>query len=302
MITYNHDRYIKEAINGILSQKTNYNYELIISNDCSPDDTDSVIKEIIRVHPEGKRIRYFNQKKNLGITPNFLFTLKEAKGKYIALCEGDDYWTDENKLQAQVDFLENNPTYSGSATQSIIIKEGKGATFENNLFSDNGKTTLTFKDFLGARPFHTASLVFRNNLPLQRFPNNILSADRFLYLLISSFGSINYSSSSTCVYRKNDTGISRRVTSKDLKKDLKMVKILYSLNNNIDKDLLYKFIHKTIINYSNKLFFKDFIRSYFMICFYNLKRGKTNKQELVSLVRNFASYLDSYRKGEKIYV
>ena len=104
MITYNHEKFIKEALESIFSQKTNFHYELIISNDCSTDNTDEVIKKIIDKNENGSLINYTNHHKNKGMIPNFLWSIQQAKGKYIALCEGDDYWTDPYKLQKQVDF------------------------------------------------------------------------------------------------------------------------------------------------------------------------------------------------------
>lgn len=108
MITYNHENYIKEAINGVLMQKTDFNVELIISNDCSPDGTDEVVREIIKTHPKGYTINYVNHKKNLGIMPNLLFTVAQCKGDYIAMCEGDDYWITPDKLQKQVEVFKTN--------------------------------------------------------------------------------------------------------------------------------------------------------------------------------------------------
>lgn len=111
MITYNHEKFIGEAIVGVLMQKTNFEYELIIANDCSPDKTDEIVNEYINTHPKGNRIRYFSHKQNLGMIPNFVFAMQQCQGKYIALCEGDDYWIDPYKLQKQVDFLEANADY-----------------------------------------------------------------------------------------------------------------------------------------------------------------------------------------------
>lgn len=111
MITYNHEQFIGEAIESILSQNFDTPLELIISNDRSPDDTDSIIKNIIQTHPKGNLIKYTLQPNNLGVSKNFFWSLSQAKGKYVALCEGDDSWTDPNKLQKQIDFLEANPTY-----------------------------------------------------------------------------------------------------------------------------------------------------------------------------------------------
>ena len=111
-ITYNHENFIRDAIEGFLMQQTNFDYEIIIANDCSPDNTDSFVKKYINNHPKGKLIKYFRHDKNIGVMPNFIFALKQCTGKYIALCEGDDYWTDPYKLQKQVDFLEANLDYT----------------------------------------------------------------------------------------------------------------------------------------------------------------------------------------------
>ena len=108
MITYGHEKYIEEAIRGVFLQKTNFPLELIISNDKSPDSTDEIIKNIIKSAPENISVNYIQHLENIGMLPNFISTLKMAEGKYIAVCEGDDYWTDENKLQKQIDFLEKN--------------------------------------------------------------------------------------------------------------------------------------------------------------------------------------------------
>ncbi|WP_428231307.1 glycosyltransferase [Flavobacterium sp.] len=108
MITYGHENYIREAIESILMQECDFDVELIISNDCSPDKTHLIIQDVLENHPRKSWIKYFNQDKNLGIMPNLFFALEQCTGKYIAMCEGDDYWITENKLQKQVDILEQN--------------------------------------------------------------------------------------------------------------------------------------------------------------------------------------------------
>ncbi|WP_165587211.1 glycosyltransferase [Flavobacterium sp. MEB061] len=123
MITYGHEKFIEEAINGVLMQECNFCVELIIVNDCSPDSTDDIIQNIIKKHPRGNWIKYISHKKNIGMMPNFVFALNEAKSKYIALCEGDDYWTDSLKLQKQVDFLCKNEDYGLIYTNANIFNQ-----------------------------------------------------------------------------------------------------------------------------------------------------------------------------------
>ncbi|MBP7508034.1 MAG: glycosyltransferase family 2 protein [Prolixibacteraceae bacterium] len=108
MITYKHEQYIRQAIEGVLMQVTDFGYDLIIADDCSPDKTPEIVNEIIRTHPKGSCIKYYRHSENLGMTKNGLFAFSKCTGKYIALCEGDDYWTDQMKkyksLQKQIQF------------------------------------------------------------------------------------------------------------------------------------------------------------------------------------------------------
>jgi glycosyltransferase involved in cell wall biosynthesis len=110
MIAYNHQTYIAQALDSILAQKTNFPFEIVIGDDNSTDDTGKICQEYAIRYP-GK-IRYHLREKNLGMMPNFITTLYECQGTYIALCEGDDYWIDETKLQTQADFLDAHPDHS----------------------------------------------------------------------------------------------------------------------------------------------------------------------------------------------
>ena len=111
MITYGHEKFIEQAIHGVLSQECDFDFELIVANDCSPDNTHIIIQDLIAKHPKASKIKYVRHDNNIGMMPNFLFALKSAKGKYIALCEGDDYWNLSSKVQKQVDFLEANSEF-----------------------------------------------------------------------------------------------------------------------------------------------------------------------------------------------
>jgi len=109
MLTYNHEKYVETAIKSILCQKTNFCFELLIGEDCSTDNTRQIVIEYGNKNPD--IIRTFLSVKNVGAIENEKKLMEMAQGKYIAFCEGDDYWTDEHKLQKQVDFLESNPDY-----------------------------------------------------------------------------------------------------------------------------------------------------------------------------------------------
>lgn len=107
MITYNHAPYIARAIEGVLQQKTAFPFELVIGEDCSTDGTREIVFEYQKKHPD--IIRVITSSKNVGMNKNGLRTTKAGTGKYIAFCEGDDYWHHPGKLQKQVDYLENHP-------------------------------------------------------------------------------------------------------------------------------------------------------------------------------------------------
>jgi len=110
MITYNHEKSIEKAIKSVLMQKTTFEFELIIGEDCSTDNTPSIINSYKSKYPNIIRARFNSA--NIGMSNNMIKTLEECNGKYIAMLEGDDYWTDEYKLQKQVEFLDANTHYS----------------------------------------------------------------------------------------------------------------------------------------------------------------------------------------------
>jgi len=124
MITYNHESYVRSAIEGVLMQKCNFDFELVIGEDCSTDNTRQICEAYIE---KSNVIRLLPSSSNLGVSYNFIRTLRCCSGRYIAFCEGDDYWTDPFKLQKQVDFLEANAEYglvhTGFAIHDLNDKE-----------------------------------------------------------------------------------------------------------------------------------------------------------------------------------
>lgn len=107
MITYNHEEFIAKAIDSILMQNTNFDYEIVIGEDCSTDNSRNIIVEYQKKYPD--KIRLLLNEKNLGAFNNAKQTFESCKGRYVAVLEGDDYWVSPDKLQKQVDFLENHP-------------------------------------------------------------------------------------------------------------------------------------------------------------------------------------------------
>lgn len=109
-ITYNHEPYLRQALDGFLMQKCDFPFEIVLAEDCSTDGTREICREYAVKYPDV--IHHVWSENNIGAVENEARAIRAAKGKYIALCEGDDYWTDAQKLQKQVDFMESHPEYS----------------------------------------------------------------------------------------------------------------------------------------------------------------------------------------------
>jgi len=184
MITYGHEKYISQAIEGVLIQETDFNIELVIANDASPDKTHDLINSIINNHPKGYLIKYINHESNIGMMPNFIYALRACEGDFIAICEGDDYWTDPLKLQKQVNFLEANKDYaihSANATYLSDDLKKNGLKINNNLEDQ----TFLLQDFLTKNNLFTCTVMFRN-LAIE-FPESfkkVTFGDWFLYVIL----------------------------------------------------------------------------------------------------------------------
>ena len=210
MITYGHEKYIEEAINGVLMQNCNFDIELILSNDCSPDGTDTIVKSIIKNHSKSCYIKYIKHETNLGMMPNFIFALKKSSGTYIALCEGDDYWTDPLKLQKQVDFLEKNVDFNMVTSKFKFYYHNSGI-FKNSRELINIKKDLFLKDYLAYNFSHTSTFLFRNNFTIPNWLQDVHAGDQSIFIIASGDKKIKYFDEFHTVYRINDFSISNNV-------------------------------------------------------------------------------------------
>lgn len=204
MITYGHEKYIEEAIRGVFLQKTNFPFELIISNDKSPDSTDEIVKNIIKYAPENISVNYIHHPENIGMHHNFTSALRTAQGKYIAVCEGDDYWTDENKLKKQIDFLEKNEDFT-LTFHNVFIRNGETLStdldYEKRLSS---KDVYTIDDLSKGNFIHTLSVVFRNmDIQFPEWYYTSFLGDYPIWMWLSKKGKIKYFPKKMGVYREN---------------------------------------------------------------------------------------------------
>lgn len=201
VITYNHERLIIQCIDSILFQECRYPFELVIGEDGSTDNTRGIIENYVKEYPD--RIRLLPDEGNLGMIPNFIRTLRNCTGKYIAICEGDDYWTDPNKLQKQVDFLEANPEYVLCFTDNTFYYENE-ERFEPQPQED--VDTLVFKDILRKNQVSTLTVLFRNNMiALDEDFAQLSVGDWPLYVLLSQYGKLKRLPFISGVYRVHDS-------------------------------------------------------------------------------------------------
>jgi glycosyltransferase involved in cell wall biosynthesis len=206
IITYNQEDYIVQCLEGVLSQIVDFDYEIVIGEDKSTDGTLAICKKYAFEYPD--KIKLIERPINLGMIGNWFDTLKNCEGKYIAICEGDDYWTDPLKLQKQVDFLEANDDYSFSFHDCTILQE---STKKEGLRIGDRKIDETpdLKSVIISNNMPTASLVFRtmdwDKLPKWFF--EISKGDYGLVVLLAAKGRGKYFHEPMSVYRVHDGGV-----------------------------------------------------------------------------------------------
>ncbi|MDM1096706.1 glycosyltransferase [Myroides odoratimimus] len=218
-ITYNHVSYIEEAIESFLNQEVDFGVEILINDDASVDGTSQIIVKYTALYPHIiKPIIQDSNQYSKGVRGmNISYNFPRCKGKYIALCEGDDYWTYEKKLLDQVNYLENHVNYAMCFHNALVIDDVKNVSYEfNNL--EIGE--VTGKEVLQRWIVPTASVVFRSEviLTLQSLDmKNIIFGDIVMFLGAIEYGKAYYiSKESWSVYRKHVGGVTfkKKITEK----------------------------------------------------------------------------------------
>lgn len=211
-ITYNHERFIRDALEGFVMQKTNFPFEILVHDDASTDKTADIIREYEAKYPDLFRCVYQteNQWGKKNPFTDILFPM--VRGKYVALNEGDDYWTDENKLQKQIDFMETHSDFSVCFHPVTVHWDDNSEP--DYVFPNTKerfyKTELELKDLLHHNFIQTNSVMYRwrfHEEPLDLIPDGILPGDWFLHLLHAQVGKIGFLPDVMAVYRRHASGI-----------------------------------------------------------------------------------------------
>lgn len=232
MITFKHEEFIRQAIEGVLMQEVDFDIEFLIADDASPDSTYLIVQEYIQNHPKGSWIKYVRHPENKGPMENAVWVLENCKGKYIGLCEGDDYWIEPFKLKRQIDFLINNPDYS------LVSHYSKKISFRDeklNIFGKLDKDDYSYDDpdyhFL---PLPSASICFNKSFSIPDWFFKVYGGDRALIFLCSQYGRIKILDFIGSVYRVHPSGIEQNYKSDKLSlplRNLKELPIYYELSS-----------------------------------------------------------------------
>jgi glycosyltransferase involved in cell wall biosynthesis len=215
-ITYNHEKYIEDAIKSFLIQETDFPFEILIHDDASTDNTANIVREYVEKYPNIiKPIFQTENQYSKGFKMNLEFNFPRAKGKYIALCEGDDYWTDPNKLQIQVAFLEENPDYVITYTAVKAFDEsGIIGNYVGGALND-----LSEEQLKCAFPINTLTTCFRN--VINEYPPEFSIAkfgDLTIWSLLGAYGKGKFISEiKHSAYRVHDGGIFSKKSSAEKK-------------------------------------------------------------------------------------
>ena len=240
MITYNHENYIAEAIEGVMMQKTNFPIELIIGEDCSTDKTRKICQSYQTKYPD--KIKLLLPDTNLGMMRNLVETFQASKSEYIAICEGDDYWTDPNKLQMQVDFLEQNEDFGIVHTNYRVVDSNNQIIHKYNRNWPSGN--VFEKIINGNYGIVTATVIFRTEL-YKKVENELTNLDFKMgdfpmWVEISRISKVRYLSVITSSYRQ----------------------LLNSASHSVDIQEIQAF-HESALNI--KLYYKDKYNLHFKI-------------------------------------
>ncbi len=216
MVAYNHEPYIEQSLDSVLMQQTSFPIEIILGEDESSDATRAICQRYAAEHPDKLRLilqdrRYISYKDGAPTgVKNLIDVLSAARGEYIALLEGDDYWTDPHKLQSQADFLDTHADCAGCFHDTQVVYEDNTPS---HLFRTYHRDRFAVQDTLGVVALlHTSSFFLRRScLELPEWLLDVLSLDMALFAIVANHGELGYLPGAHSVYRINRQGITHQV-------------------------------------------------------------------------------------------
>ncbi len=263
LLTYNHVKFIRQAVESVIAQKTTFPFEIIIGDDCSTDGTSAIVDEYAARYPE--LVRVVRGEKNGGPQPNSIRILENCRGKYMAALEGDDYWVDPLKLQKQADFMEAHPDFSVCFTNTRVeFFEGNEAPYLLN--TDLEKDVFELKDLIGEKEIWfmgTATLFYtmKSIFPVEPWFPKTKSGDIPMIMLAARHGKIKFLPDVTAAYRRHAAGASNT----DHKDDAVFLENRIMMYTNLNRDTGYRF---------NRLFKRNLGGWYYLLLNSKQLKGK----------------------------
>lgn len=208
ILTWNHEPYLAQTLESVVSQRCKFPFEIVIGEDCSTDATAAIAAEYRKRYPH--LIRIVSASANVGMHRNLARIWHKARGRYIAICEGDDYWVDSDKLARQVARFDGNPRLSLCGAGTRRIEPGPDGEWRETgrIRPDVIKDNYTIEDLIAAYSFHTSSVMVRKDcVAFPRWFWDMYCADRPLYLLCAATGDVEFIPDVMSAYRLHPAGI-----------------------------------------------------------------------------------------------
>lgn len=281
MVTYNHERFLAQSLASVLAQRVNFDYEIVVGEDCSTDGTRDILMDFCRRYPG--RIVPLVRNRNLGSLRNMEDALSACRGQYLALIEGDDYWTCEDKLQRQVDFLDANPSCAICCHRVQIVNElGTGRT---GVYPTYAAGSYTVEQLLSGNFICTCATMYRreSNGPLPDRFRNMNAGDWTRFALIAKQGKIELMDDVMAVYRVHSGGIWSSQSPNCGQREI--IRVLTALDEHLGFQYT-RTIRRTIA------------RSYFELAYHARRDGNRTEtgKHLVNYIRNGGwQFVDSRR-------
>ncbi|MBD2451081.1 glycosyltransferase [Nostoc sp. FACHB-152] len=234
MLAYNHGRFIAQALDSVLMQQVDFDYEIVIGEDCSKDNTRDILISYQQKYPD--KIRLLLPEKNLGMHDNFIQTYQACRGQYIAILEGDDYWTSKHKLQKQVNFLDTHPECTVCFhSSSVLYEDGRTDVLSLHQFTEQKHNILTLEDLLslGKNIMATASIMLRD-VGKHEFPQwiyDVALLDWVIQIFNAQYGNVGYIDETMSLYRIHPQG--NWSQKKHLERSLELAKMFQYLSQHL---------------------------------------------------------------------
>jgi len=265
LIVYNHEKYISDCLEGALAQKVDFGYEIVVSEDCSTDRTREICRDYQKKYPE--KIKLFFNETNLGLSGNWLKSWTRCRGDYLAICEGDDYWTDLRKLQKQVAWLEKHPDFALSSHNAEVVQNGEVV---RKYCPTNHPEIMDLQDLLTyGSGVATCSLVIKRKT-IENLPDwlpQLRSHDVNVQILAARYGKMKYFPEVMAVYRKHKQGadFSSKIEAKKEGKSAFALPPQYSLEMNKKWNKYFNYKYDKPIRRQGTYWYNWYVDSYWEI-------------------------------------